>query len=87
MGALLVGVEKVAHPVSRCGVYEELYCADLRNETALSDLENSLVRLYAVILRFLASAMLLLAQATPRRALHAVLHPDEIGKFIAECES
>jgi hypothetical protein len=87
MGALLVGVEKVAHLISRCGVYEGLYRADLCGETALSDLENGLVRLYAAILRFLASAIPLLDKATPRRALHAVLHPGEVEKFVAECES
>jgi hypothetical protein len=86
MGTLLVGVEKVARLVSRCGVYEKLYRSDLRGETALSDLENSLVRLYAAVLRFLAGAIPLLAQATPRRTLHAVLHPDEVEKFLAECE-
>ncbi len=67
-------------------MYDDLYRADLHGEKALSDLENSLVRLYAVILQFLASAILLFAKAPALRAVHAVLHPDEVEKFVAECE-
>jgi hypothetical protein len=86
MGALLVGVEKVAHLVSRCGVYEDLYRTDLHGEKALSGLENGLVRLYAVVLQFLANAIPLLAKATALRAVYAFLHPDEVENFVAECE-
>jgi hypothetical protein len=86
MGALLVGVEKVAHLVSRCSVYDGLYRVDLHGEKALSDLENNLVRMYAVILRFLATAMPLFAKTTAARAVHAFLHPAEVERFVAECE-
>jgi hypothetical protein len=86
MGALLVGVERVAHLDSRCSVYDDLYRADLHGEKALSDLENNLVRLYAVILQFLATAVPLFAKTTAARGMHAFLHPAEVEKFIAECE-
>jgi hypothetical protein len=53
-GAMLVGLEKVTHLISRCLIYEALYRTPLRSETALSILERRLVKLYTVVLRFLA---------------------------------
>ncbi len=85
-GALLVGVEKVSHLVSRCKVYEVLYRTRLQGEAVLSDLERSLVRLYTVILQFLATATAIFAKGDIRRASHAVLKPDEVVKFIDDCK-
>jgi hypothetical protein len=39
MGALVFGVEKVSHLVSRCNVYEALYRSGLQGEAVVSDLE------------------------------------------------
>jgi hypothetical protein len=86
MGALLVGMEKVSHLVSRCNVYEAPYRTPLRSKEALSDLERSLVRLYTVILRFLATATEIFAKGGIHRAAHAMLNPDEVEKFIEDCE-
>jgi hypothetical protein len=68
-------------------MYDDLYRSYLRGQTALSELEDSLVRLYAVILQFLAKPITLFATATALRAVHAILHPDEVDDFIAHCES
>ncbi len=86
MGALLVGVEKLARTISRCSIYEALYRHDLRGEDVLLDLEKSLVKVYAVVLQFLAVAMQLLAMGTTMRAVHAVLNLEEVEQFLAECE-
>ncbi len=85
-GALLVGLEKVSHLVSRCKVYEALYRTSMQGEAALSDLERSLVGLYTVILQFLATAIELFAQRGSLRMIHAVFKPDEVLKFIEDCE-
>ncbi len=79
MGALLVGLEKVSHLVSRCNVYEALYRTSIQGEAAISDLERSLVRLYTAILDFLATAIWLFVKGRTRRAIHAVFNPDEVA--------
>jgi hypothetical protein len=58
----------------------------LQGNKALSILEASLVRLYTVILRFLANAVRLFAKAAPLHALNAVLTPGDVENLIAECE-
>ncbi len=85
MGALLVGLERVSHLVSRCNVYEALYRTSMQGEAPLSDLERSLVGLYTVILQFLATATSLFAKRGPLRAVHAVFNSDEVEKFIELC--
>jgi hypothetical protein len=67
-------------------VYEALYRTRLQGEAVSADLERSLVRLYTVILQFLATATEIFSKGGLRRAAHAVLNPDEVEKFIAECE-
>ncbi len=85
-GALLVGLEKVSHLVSRCNMYEALYRTSMQGEEALTDLERSLVGLYTVILEFLATASRFVAKCGPLRAVHAVFNPDEVAKFVEDCE-
>jgi hypothetical protein len=85
-GALLVGIEKVSHLVSRCNVYEALYRANMQGVAALSDLQRSLVRLYTLILQFLATAIALLAKRGSRRLVHAILNPDEVEKFLEDVQ-
>jgi hypothetical protein len=86
MGALLIGVEKVAHVISRCHTYEALYRRELQSEAALADLEASLLEQYKVILTFMSHALTLFESSSARRSLHAVWNPDEIEKVIAELE-
>jgi hypothetical protein len=86
MGALLIGVEKTAHIISRCHTYEALYRLELQGEAALSDLEASLVALYKVVLKFMSQALKLFGNSGARRAAHAALNPDDVEGVIAELE-
>ena len=55
MDAILVGLEKTACFIDRCTVYEVLYTN--QDSAASKNLENSILRLYAAILKFLAKAI------------------------------
>jgi hypothetical protein len=87
MGALLVGVEKVAHITSRCHTYEALYRQELQGEAALSDLEASLVALYEVVLTFLSHALKLFGNSGARRAMHAALNAGALEEVITQLET
>ena len=54
MDAILVGLEKTACLIDRCGIYESL-CTD--NSAASKNLEKSILKLYTAILKFLAKAI------------------------------
>jgi hypothetical protein len=56
IGALLISIERVAHLISLCTIYEILYLYGKESRKATKELESALVALYTVILRFLAEA-------------------------------
>ena len=56
--AILVGLEKTACLIERCTVYEVLYIN--RGSDASKNLEESIIRLYTAILKFLAKAIRML---------------------------
>jgi hypothetical protein len=54
MDAILVGLENIAGLIHRCTLYELLYLGE--DSDASKYLENSMLRLYIAILKFLAKA-------------------------------
>jgi hypothetical protein len=86
MGALLIGVEKTAHIISRCHTYEALYRLELQDEVALLDLEASLGALYKVVLTLLSHSLKFFGNSGARRVVHAALNLDEVKGAIAELE-
>ena len=93
MGALLIGVEKVAYLINRCKIYETLYLpnkqfgqAGIDPEPAVANLESALVTLYATMLRFLATASRLYDKSFGARAVRGILNVEEVTDFVAECQ-
>jgi ankyrin repeat domain-containing protein 50 len=100
MGALLIGVEKVTYLASRCKIYEILYLYNKQSgqaatnlkpavtnpERAVANLESALVTLYAAVLRFLATTNRLYDKSFGTRAIHSILSPDQVVKFVDECQ-
>jgi len=93
MGALLIGVEKVTYLTSRCKIYEILYLHNKQSgqaatnlKPAVTNLESALVTLYAAVLRFLATTNRLYDKSFGTRAIHSILNPDEVVKFVDECQ-
>ena len=58
MDAILVGLEKTAYLIDRCTIYEVLYTSG--GSDASKNLEQSIIRLYTAILKFLAKAIRML---------------------------
>ena len=58
MDAILVGLEKTAYLIDRCAAYEVLYIGG--GSDASKTLEESIIRLYTAILKFLAKAIRML---------------------------
>ena len=92
MGALLAGLEKVAYLLSRCKVYELLYLqgkpSDQEDSTwALDNLKETMVSLYAAVLRFLAKAIMLYDKRTLSRTFHGTFRPLEIANILKEFQS
>jgi len=88
MGALLVGLETVTRLINRCRIYEyELLCFQAWPfRQAEENLQSGLVKLYTVMLEFLAKARRLY-QASGVRFLHGVLGPDNITELIDKCQA
>jgi ankyrin repeat domain-containing protein 50 len=86
MGALLVGLDTVTNLINRCKIYEILYLNDGQAGQAFSNLEIALVKLYAAMLRFLASANVLYDSNTGVRILRALLEPNKVADFVDQCE-
>ena len=58
MDAILIGLEKTACLIDRCTIYELLYTS--QDSAASKILEKSILRLYTIILKFLAEAIKML---------------------------
>jgi ankyrin repeat domain-containing protein 50 len=86
MGALFVGLDMMANLINRCKIYEILYLDDGQVGQAFSNLEMALVKLYAAMLGFLASANVLYDSSTGVRILRAMLEPDKVADFVDKCE-
>ncbi|KAK5019018.1 hypothetical protein LTR39_000638, partial [Cryomyces antarcticus] len=86
MGALLIAVETVSHLIGRCKVYEILYLHDRHSGQALSNLESALLKLWAAMLRFVASAHRLYNKNTGTRTLHALSNPDQVVEHVNSCQ-
>lgn len=86
MGAILIGVEKVAYLIDRCGLYEILYL-QRAFEQAETNLESALVTLYSHLLRFLALANRFYKKNNATRAGYGILNPNEFASFVEESAS
>lgn len=86
IGALLVGLDTMTNLINRCKIYEILYLNDGEAGQAFSNLEMALVKLYAAMLRFLASANVLYDSNTGVRILRAMLEPNKVEGFVDMCE-
>ncbi len=64
-GAMAEGLETVTCEITRCHLYEQLYLS--RSSSARNDLESLLLRHYAGLLTYLATAMRYYAKSTLRR--------------------
>lgn len=84
MGALLIGLERVAYIINRSKIYELLYLQRI-SEQAHLNLESALAALYAHILKFLATANKLYSKNIGSRIAHGILNPDEVVNFVEKC--
>jgi hypothetical protein len=87
MGALLIGLEKVASIVNRCKVYESLSLLNIQagqTGQAMENLKSKLLLLYAAMLRFLSCAVRLYQKGTVSRVISAVLQPERVSGFVKE---
>ena len=84
MGAILVGVEKIADLINRCGLYELLFL-QRPFERAETNLESALLALYSHLLRFLALANQFYKKNIASRAVYGILNPDKFVSFVEEC--
>jgi hypothetical protein len=84
--AIYVGIGKVLFLINRGAAYE-LQLAHMKDEPlyALSNVEESLTKLYARLLDFLASALLVQDKNTLGRAFHALCTPQDIISFSEDC--
>lgn len=92
MGALLTGVEKITPLIGRCQIYEALYlkteqCEQEDWKSVVKNLTSALTSLYAVMLRFLASAIGAYNQGSFSRTLGAILNPAEVIGFLDKCQT
>jgi hypothetical protein len=85
MGALFVSIEKITYLTTRCTIYETLYNPGTTPETALNNLYEALVKLYATMLQVMALAHRLHAKRTVARAMHALINPSELSDLLAKC--
>lgn len=84
MGSLLVGVEIITRLVNRCRIYE-VYLQRTHAGPAATNLRSSLVKLYTIILSFLALSDRLFDKSTGMRAIHAVFQPNATADLMKQC--
>ncbi|KAI5790570.1 hypothetical protein FPQ18DRAFT_277531, partial [Pyronema domesticum] len=81
MDAILVGLENVACLIHRCTLYELLYLSE--NSCGSKNLQESMLRLYIAILKFLAKAIDKLKQ----NRLKAVFTTEDISNYLGNVEN
>ncbi len=57
----------------------------MQGDADLANLEKSLVSVYSTALQFLSTAVSLFEKQSAARALHAILHPDQVEGFLNAC--
>lgn len=69
--------------LSRCRIYFKLYLthADSQTATVLSNLEDTLSRLYSLILAFLVKVLIVWEMSTVSRVVYALWRLDDIVSF------
>src|ERR1700733_8382692 len=90
MGALLIGLEKVASISNRCKVYETLALLNIQAGEigqAMNNLEFALQSLYAALLRFLSCAINLYQKRTGLRAISAFLQPEKVCSLFEDFQN
>lgn len=81
LGAIFIGVNKIAYVLNRCGIYSQLYLEGSHMGAVQLNLENALSELYTLILQFLANALRLTEKNAAYRALSAFWKPEDIIEF------
>ncbi|KAH0536560.1 hypothetical protein FGG08_006568 [Glutinoglossum americanum] len=75
-GALLEGMERIAHLISRFAIFEDLY---LHDQLSSSDgLKRSLIELYTTVLLYLSKARCYYGQNTALRTVKSIVQLEEI---------
>lgn len=74
-GAMAEGLELVSSQITQCALYEPLYLS--RSSTVRSDLEAALLRLYTVILQYLARALRYYTKKTIHRLAASLIDTSE----------
>lgn len=82
MHHLLAVVETVTRISSRCRVYELVYPPESLPEDCATNLQESLVNLYGVILKAIAHSYKLFCRNTAIRMLHATFKPQKTQEMI-----
>lgn len=85
MATLLEGLKTVLYTMNRLKVYMD-YVHGLPISQTRTNLESSLTDLYALILQFLARAILIYRKHTLLRAFDAFWKPEEVANFEADCD-
>jgi hypothetical protein len=85
MGILLTGVERMTDIIGRCRIYEHLFL-DKEPSLEVENLQVALIKLYALILRFLANASRSYDASTSSRAVDAILNPNKFIDFLKDFE-
>ncbi len=68
---IVEGVETIAHTISRYAIFEQIYLGRVKTAThAMRGLKEALVRLYAVILKYLSKAKSYLEENTASVSFH-----------------
>lgn len=86
MGALLVCTEMITYLTNRCTIYESLYMPGAIEQPALDNLNSTLVKLYAAILRLIVVANHLFPKHTVTRGWEALWKPTEVSDLIKKCQ-
>jgi len=85
MAALLEGLKTALYTMNRLKVYMD-YVRDLPVALTRTNFESSLTELHALILQFLARAILIYQKNTLTRAFDAFWKPEQVAKFEDDCD-
>ncbi|KAH6962404.1 hypothetical protein BKA56DRAFT_560140 [Ilyonectria sp. MPI-CAGE-AT-0026] len=88
-GHMLIGSEKVCCLLARCQTYRKLYLdvESYRAVESATQLEETLICLYAQILSLLAHLVALTNRSLGRRMIHAISNPSGLSEWITKLEN
>ena len=71
LGAMIEGIEQVAHLITRCKILESIYLRADSQSSTTEQLKEAIVKLYVSILRYLSKARQYFEQSTAKRMIIA----------------